>query len=147
MSDWFDTLTKTLAHNTLSRRQAIGRIFGATAGIVLASWFPGQASASSEQNYHCSPFGSCNGSYVNCGSNKYNNCYCFQQMSTFSGVCACNSSCSSTTSCTATAQCPAGYACITNTGCTCTSGVCIHKCTQTCKLDSRGTGRTAVATY
>ena len=148
MSNWFEDLTKTLANETLPRRQAIRRISGTVAGFVLASWLPGQAFASSNQNHHCGPpVGSCMGTFPSCGINKYNNCYCFQKMGTpFGGVCGCNSYCSSLPFCTANAQCPKGYGCVTNTGCACTGGICILKCTRTCQFPSNGAGRTAVAT-
>lgn len=147
MSNWFEDLTKTLADEALPRRQAIRRISGTVAGIVLASWLPEQASAASMGKHSCMQTGSCNGIFENCGINKYNNCYCFQKMGTnYKGVCGCNSYCSSLPSCATNAQCPTGYACVTNTGCTCTGGICVPKCTQTCQLTPNGTGRTAAVT-
>ena len=148
MSNWFENLTKTLADQALPRRQAIRRISGTVAGVVLAFWLPDQAFASNEQNHSCPFPGSCSGIPPgNCGLNKYNNCYCFQKMGTsFKPVCGCNSYCSTLTSCAANTQCPSGYVCITNDGCGCTTGVCILKCTRTCQLDSNRTGRTAAST-
>lgn len=149
MPNWFEDLTKTLANDTLPRRQAIRRISGVAAGIVLAVWFPEQTFAASMGKYSCKNPLSCSGQpALNCGVNKYNNCYCFQHMGTNSkGVCGCNIYCASATSCTATAQCATGYVCVTNTGCTCTGGVCVPKCTKTCQLDSSRTGRTAAEAF
>lgn len=143
MANWFEDLTKTLADDKLRRRQAILRISGIVAGAALASWLPGEVFAASEQRHRCSPPGSCSGPTYNCGINKYNSCYCFQKLGTIKGVCGCNNYCASLKSCNSQAQCPLGYACIINSGCSCTSGVCIKKCTRTCQPDSSRSGRTA----
>jgi len=145
MADWFGDLTKLLADSTLPRRQAIRRISGAVAGIALASWLPEQAFAASEQRHHCGYPGTCSSTTVQCGFNKYNNCFCLQRLDNGKGVCCCNTYCSSAPPCTRSAQCGKGYACITNTGCGCTTGVCLQKCTHTCQLGSGRSGRTAAA--
>ena len=149
MSNWFEDLTKTLAEDTLPRRQAIRRISGTVAGFVLASWLPEQAYAAGMGKHSCKNTLSCSGQPAqNCGVNKYNNCFCFQKIGTSNkGVCGCNSYCSSLQVCSSQSGCPTGYACITSTGCSCAGGVCILKCTKTCQLDSNLTGRTAADAF
>ena len=149
MANWFENITKTLADEALPRRQAIRRISGTVAGIVLSLWLPEQAFASSNhQNHRCNNAGSCSGLGPGlCGVNKYNNCYCFQKLGfKYRGVCGCNSYCASIPACSSQSGCPSGYACITNTGCNCSGGVCVPKCTKTCQLASNQAGRTAAST-
>src|SRR5579872_6973501 len=142
MANWFENMTKTLAGEALPRRQAIWRISGTVVGAVLAAWLPGQASATTI-THRCRNAGSCSGIPPGpCGTNIYNNCYCFQTLGyNFRGGCGCNQYCSSLQACSSQSDCPSGYACLTNNGCSCTGGVCILKCTQTCQLDSNQTGR------
>lgn len=150
MTEWFNDLTKTLADETLSRRQAALRFAGILAGGVLAFWLPGQVFAQSENMDTCSPPGTCSTSYPSCGHNKYGNCYCFQNFRTGKGVCACNAFCSCDSDnkqqcgCSRQSDCGKGYVCVTNTGCGCLEmTVCLQKCTRTCQLSANRTGRTA----
>ena len=149
MTEWFSDLTKTLANETLSRRQATLRFAGILAGGALAFWLPGQVFAQSENTDICSPVGTCSTSYSNCGNNQYHNCYCFQHIRTGKGVCACNGFCNCDTEstqpcfCDKQTDCGKGYVCVTNTGCGCTTGICVQKCTKTCQLQGNRTGRTA----
>jgi len=147
MTEWFSDLTKTLADETLSRRQAVRNIAGALAGGALAFWLPGQVFADSARKDYCKHPGTCSTSFHPCGPNP--NCYCFQQIGTLKGVCACNGYCNcgsdSTQPCLCSKQsdCGRGYFCITNTGCGCSTGICIQKCTKTCQLQPNHSGRTA----
>jgi hypothetical protein len=152
MADWFEEVTKTLADDKLSRRQAIWRTLGIIAGAALASVTQGTGEAFALAPRHtlgqkcscnnCSNPGTCSTAFPNCGSNQYNNCYCFQDING-SPVCGCNSYCASSPPCSTDADCATGYVCITNTGCGCTTGVCVPICNQTCQLSSDRAGRTA----
>lgn len=148
MANWFETVTKTLADDKLSRRQAMKKAAGITAAVAMAAAIPaGEAFAAVTPDHHkCSNPGTCStGGFTNC-QKKLNpglNCYCFEHIGKTTGVCGCNSYCSSLTTCTSQSQCGTGYACISNTGCGCTTGVCIPKCNSTCVLASNGAGRTA----
>jgi len=142
MANWFETVTKTLADDKLSRRSAMKKAAGAVAAVALAAIIPGEAFASTD--VACTP-GSCStGGFTNCGKQGNPNCYCFQKLTKkgVHGVCGCNSYCSSLTPCSSQ-TCGKGYACITNTGCGCTTGLCIQRCTKTCVLASDRSGRTA----
>lgn len=144
MANWFESVTKTLADGKLSRRGAMKTAAGITAAAALASLIPGQAFAASlgAGKNACSSPGSCSTPFSNCRTNP--NCYCFTHFNTKrNGVCGCNTYCSSAQTCANQAGCPTGYFCITSTGCGCTTGVCVHKCNNTCVLDSSRSGRTA----
>jgi hypothetical protein len=138
MANWFDTVTKTLADEKLSRRQAITKAAGAVAAVALASVIPGEAFASS--NVACSP-GTCSTGFPACGNNTA--CFCFQKIKGGKGACGCNSYCASIAPCTSQKNCSKGTVCITNTGCGCSTGVCIPKCTKTCHFPLTHSGRTA----
>jgi hypothetical protein len=45
MANWFEDLTKTIADEKLTRRQAVRRMVGVVAGATLATWLPEQALA------------------------------------------------------------------------------------------------------
>ncbi len=45
MANWLEDLTKMVADDKLTRRQAVGRIAGVVAGATLATWLPEQAQA------------------------------------------------------------------------------------------------------
>ena len=149
MANWFETVTKTLADDKLSRRQAMKKAAGVTAAVALAAVVPaGEAFAATPDagKYSCKNPLTCSSSNTkNCDFGKFgnSNCYCFQHIGKTTGVCGCNSYCSSLTTCASQSDCGAGYSCISNTGCGCTTGVCIPKCTKTCILASNGAGRTA----
>jgi hypothetical protein len=153
MTDWFNNLTKSLADETLPRRQAIRRIAGLLAGGVLASGVPGQVFAqdTSKHRHTCQNPGTCsNTTFPQCGHNEYGNCYCFQRIGTQKGVCACNTYCNCDSQdgrcfgfCTKQSDCGRGFVCISNTGCGCTTGFCVQLCTKTCQLQANRTGRTA----
>ena len=145
MANWFDDLTKTLADASLTRRQALKHIAGTATAVVLAFWLPEQALAANQPNHHCTLGGGCMGSFLYCGHNKYENCYCMNQMGRNYGVCVCNTYCASAPPCSHSSQCGIGYACVTNNGCGCTIGFCMQKCTKTCQLDSQRAGRTAAS--
>ena len=141
MANWFETVTKTLADDKLSRRSAMKKAAGAVAAVALASIIPGEAFAASD-NTTCTPGNCSQGGFTNCGVNS--NCYCFQKLTPrgVRGVCGCNTYCASAQPCSGQ-TCPKGYVCITNTGCGCTTGLCVHKCNKTCVLSSDRAGRTA----
>src|SRR5579863_4457554 len=106
MPQWFEDLTKTLADEKLTRRQSIRRVAGVIASVAFASFIsnnPVLASVglrvrrgvSTCSGDNCTNPGTCsNGNFPNCGSNQYNNCYCFQDMNG-SAVCGCNTYCAS----------------------------------------------------
>ena len=148
MTNWFESITKTLADDKLSRRQMMTKVAGFTAAAALAALIPADEAfaAISDRGHQCKYTSCCTCvDSPNCELKKYGNynCYCFQKLGSTSGVCACNSYCSSITSCTNQANCPTGFACVTNTACGCTQGFCIQKCNSTCTLGSNGAGRTA----
>ncbi len=152
MTDWFNDLTKTLADEALSRRQAVRRIAGMLAGGAIAFWLPDQvfADSASKHSHVCKHPGTCSTNYPNCGHNQYGNCYCFQSVGTGKGVCACNGYCACDSGgrqqcgCSRQSDCGKGYACVTNTGCGCTEmTICLQLCTKTCQLDANRSGRTA----
>lgn len=148
MANWFETVTKTLADDKLSRRQAMKKAAGVTAAVAMASLVPaGEAfAATPDRGHKCSNPGTCSGTaFTNCQKklNPQLNCYCFQKIGSTNGVCGCNSFCSSLTACSSQSGCPSGFACISNNGCGCTTGVCIAKCNSTCVLQQNGAGRTA----
>ena len=149
MANWFDTVTKTLADDKLSRRKAMRKAAGAAAGIALAALIPGEAFAASPDT--CSPAGNCTIGFTNCGSNVNQNCFCFSKRKTGGlGRCGCNEFCSQAQSCQHSTDCPTGFFCSFFNGCTgCSgpgpgvSGICIHHCTKTCALASGHAGATA----
>ncbi len=148
MANWFETITKTLADDKLSRRQAMKKAAGITAAVAMAAAIPaGEAfAATPDRGFSCkNPLTCSNSNTKNCDFGKFanTNCYCFQHIGKTTGVCGCNSYCASLTTCTSQAGCGTGYSCISNTGCGCTTGYCIPKCTKTCVLASNGAGRTA----
>lgn len=147
MANWFETITKTLADDKLSRRQAMKKAAGITAAVAMAAAIPaGEAFAATPDTEKCANPGTCSGaSFHNCKIKKYNNtnCYCFEKIGTSNGVCGCNSYCASQPVCSSQSGCASGYACISNTGCGCTTGLCVQKCNSTCILASNGAGRTA----
>ena len=142
MANWFETVTKTLADDKLSRRSAMKKAAGAVAAVALASIIPGEAFAATDAA--CVP-GTCSGgSFTNCGKQGNPNCYCFEKLTSkgTKGVCGCNTYCASAPPCSGQ-TCGKGYVCITSTGCGCTTGLCVQKCTKTCVLASDRAGRTA----
>jgi hypothetical protein len=148
MANWFETITKTLADDKLSRRQAMKKAAGITAAVAMAAAIPaGEAFAATPDTlkYSCKNPGTCSSTFNNCRLNEFGNtnCYCFEHIGKTTGVCGCNSYCSSLTACASQSDCGTGYSCISNTGCGCTTGLCIPKCTKTCVLASNGAGRTA----
>lgn len=148
MANWFETITKTLADDKLSRRQAMKKAAGITAAVAMAAAIPaGEAFAATPDHgmWYCPTPGTCSTPFNNCDKkrNPQLNCYCFQHYGKTTGVCGCNTYCSSAQVCSSQSQCASGYACIGNTGCGCTSGVCVQKCNSTCVLSSNGAGRTA----
>lgn len=151
MANWFETVTKTLGDDKLSRRQAMKKVAGVTAAVALAAVIPaGEAfAATPDKKKHgnfCKNPGTCSGSPFNNCETKKNpglNCYCFQRIGKTSGACGCNSYCSSLTACSSQSGCSKGMSCVSNNGCGCTTGVCIQNCTKTCVLASNGAGRTA----
>src|SRR5258708_37031773 len=96
MANWFEDLSRTLADDTLSRRQVVRRIAGTVVGVAFAFWFPEQALANHHQ---CSNPGNACGvpEFTNCENNPH--CFCFQRIDHGSGkgVCGCsaNPDCSS----------------------------------------------------
>lgn len=152
MTEQFENLTRSLAHDSLSCRDVMRTVAGALVGMTLASWFPGKVLAESELTHTCQHYGTCsNVGFPNCELNRYHNlnCYCFQQIGTNRGVCCCSTYCNCNSSstqpcqCSSQSDCPSGYFCITNTGCGCTTGMCLQKCNSTCKLSGKPGGRTA----
>lgn len=150
MANWFDDLTKTMADDKLSRRQAMVRIVGVAAGTAIAVWLPDQALAKHVPWKKQCPMGGCGCTcgFVNCTGNPNTNCYCFESIEG-KGACACNGYCSQLSKCPSTSHCQKGYVCITNNGCTgCSSsyGICIQKCAgkyKNCKLGNSHAGLTA----
>ncbi len=148
MANWFETITKTLADDKLSRRSAMKKAAGVTAAAALAAVIPaGEAfAATPDKGHSCKNPGTCSGPpFSNCGLKKWNNtnCYCFEKIGSTAGSCGCNTYCASAPPCSSQSNCASGYVCISNTGCGCTTGVCVQKCTKTCVLASNGAGRTA----
>jgi len=147
MANWFETVTKTLADDKLSRRQAMKKAAGITAAVAMAAAIPaGEAFAATPDSEKCNNPGTCSGGgFRNCKLKKYGNtnCYCFEKIGTTSGVCGCNSYCASQPTCVSQSGCASGYTCISNTGCGCTTGLCVQKCNSTCILADNGAGRTA----
>ena len=150
MSDWFKEVTKTLADGTLTRRQALRRIAGSTAGAALVLCLPGSVLAQSKEPHTCTNRGCLPGcchkwsDYTNCGTNQ--NCYCFSTFTAdgFKGACGCNFRCYTPTAtpCSHKSHCPKGYFCAFGTVCGC-PGLCVQYCTKTCHLDANRAGRTA----
>src|SRR5579859_3403586 len=101
MANWFESITKTMADDKLSRRQAMKKAVGVTAAAALASLIPmGDAfAATSDRGGHYCKYPSCCScvDFPNCQLKKYGNtnCYCFQKLGSTTGVCACNSYCPS----------------------------------------------------
>jgi hypothetical protein len=147
MANWFETVTKTLGDEKLSRRKAMKTAVGVAAAAALAAVIPGEAFAAEKKKHHknhhaCKNPGNCNGSpFNNCGTNP--NCYCFENYGSTKGTCGCNSYCASIAPCTKNSDCGKGNVCIGSTGCGCTSGFCIPVCNKTCVLDANRSGRTA----
>jgi hypothetical protein len=131
MAHWLEDLTKTIADDKLTRRQAVRRMVGALAGATLASWLPEQALAKHiPWKKQCKYGSNCSACCVNCNGNSNTNCYCFTEVGDIP-VCGCNSYCSQTPTCTSSANCKKGFVCITANGCTgcgTSYGVCIAKC-------------------
>ncbi|MEO8970986.1 MAG: hypothetical protein ABI406_05210 [Ktedonobacteraceae bacterium] len=146
MANWFETITKTLADDKLSRRQAMKKAAGITAAVAMAAAIPAGEAFAASPDKKCPAPGTCSGgAFVNCEKKKNPglNCFCFEKIGTTSGVCGCNTFCASAPVCTSQAGCASGFSCISNTGCGCTTGLCVQKCTSTCVLSSNGAGRTA----
>lgn len=148
MAHWFEDLTKTMAHDKLSRRQVVGRIAGVVAGATIATWLPDQALAKHIPWKKQCPNGSnCNTPPTHCNGNPNTNCFC-STSTEGNPVCICNSYCSQLPVCSNSGQCKKGFICITENGCTgCgdSYGVCIAKCKgkhKNCQLGS-GHGLTA----
>lgn len=146
MSDWFHDITKTLADNTLSRREAVKKIAVTIAGTALASWFPGIALARSQFGKcpDCIPNGCNSCSCFTGGCSHNNNCLClFKLDSQEEWLCGCIEYCASAKPCTRQSDCGKGSFCSTNNGCACPpNGICVQKCTKTCHLAAEGVGRT-----
>jgi len=141
MANWFESVTKTLADDKLSRRSAFRKAAGTVAGVALASLVPGSALANSDAG-KCKTHGSCStGGYTNC-LKKNTNCFCFQSTEG-KAVCGCNTYCASAPPCSNSKACGAGKFCLTNSGCGCSTGLCVQKCNKTCILKSDRAGRTA----
>jgi hypothetical protein len=149
MANWFEDLTKTVADDRLSRRQAMRRIAGGVAGVALASWLPEQALAQNlPWKKQCPIGGSCEGSFVNCNGNPNPNCICFTSTEG-TPACGCNSYCSQLPNCSSSSQCKRGYVCITANGCTgCGTlfAVCMAKCKGKHKNCQLGSGHGVTAT-
>src|SRR5712675_1876717 len=94
MAYWFEDLTKTMADDRLSRRQAIRRVAGGVTGMALASWLPGQVLAKDiPWNKQCPGHTDCRSS-PNCNGNPNTNCFCFSHITGKKDVCGCDSFCS-----------------------------------------------------
>ncbi len=148
MANWLEDLTKMVADDKLTRRQAVGRIAGVVAGATLATWLPEQAQATNlPWKKQCSLGGTCDIGFPGCDGNPNPNCWCFTSTEG-TPACGCNSYCSQTPNCSISSQCKKGYVCITANGCTgCGTlfGVCIAKCKskhKNCQLGN-GHGMTA----
>jgi len=145
MANWFETVTKTLADDKLSRRKALRKAAGAAAGIALAALIPGEAFAASPDN--CSPAGNCSIGFPTCGHNQFGNCNCYTKhgVGIRASGCGCNVFCSQIQNCTRDHDCPAGSFCAFSSGCDCTgtTGFCIPHCTRTCQLGAEHTGATS----
>ncbi len=150
MAHWFENLTKTVADEKLSRRQAVGRIAGVVAGATLAAWLPEQVLAKDIRWKKMCPHGGCGCTcgFTNCDGNPNTNCFCFQDINGMGG-CGCNTYCSQVKSCTQSMHCPRGTFCAINNGCDgCGSsiGVCLVKCAgknKNCQLSGTHSGATA----
>ncbi len=134
MANWFDEITRTMADDKLSRRQALGRVAGSLAGVALASWIPGQAlakSTSAAKSGACHNPATCGGTFSPCGHNK--NCFCFLN-SKGSGTCGCivNICNNKEKTCKSDSDCPSGSFCAMKTCCP-HKNVCLPKCGKTCK--------------
>jgi hypothetical protein len=144
MANWFETVTKTLADDKLSRRKAMRKAAGAAAGIALAAFIPGEAFAASDT---CTPPGNCSIGFATCGHNINGNCNCYTKHGTGirASQCGCNVFCSQIQTCTNSHGCPAGSFCAFFSGCDCTgtTGYCVPKCTHTCILGADHTGATS----
>ncbi len=148
MANWFESITKTLADDKLSRRLAVRKVAGVTTAAALAALIPAGAAFAAipdKGGHYCKYPGTCSSIFVNCQTKKYgnSNCYCFEKIGTITGVCACNTYCASAPICSSQSGCASGYACTSNDGCGCTTGLCLQKCTKTCTLASNGAGRAA----
>lgn len=144
MNSWFDELTKFLANDKLSRRQIMRRAAGTVAGVLLTSVLPGQVLALGQHpsKHTCqNPF-TCNGNYYLCGSNEYADCYCFTNPAG-TGTCGCDTYCQNTKPCLQNTDCSKRHFCAIGTCCPGDMGVCLPKCTKTCRLDANGVGMTA----
>ncbi|HZU70297.1 MAG TPA: hypothetical protein VFA09_23710 [Ktedonobacteraceae bacterium] len=146
MANWFETVTKTLADDKISRRTALRRVGGTVAGVAAASALPGLALA--KKNSCAGGGGTCSNPsrFTNCQGNPNTNCYCFTELGG-KAVCGCNSYCSQVPTCSSSQKCPKGSVCIVSTGCNCSSsqGVCVPACkkkNKNCQLGS-GHGSTA----
>src|SRR5258708_423327 len=82
MANWLEDLTKTMANDKLSRRQAIGSIAGVVAGATIITWLPDQVLAKHVPWKKQCPNGGCNCTcgFENCFGNPNTNCYCFQSI-------------------------------------------------------------------
>jgi hypothetical protein len=134
MANWFEDVTKNVADEKLSRRQAIRRAASSIAGLALASWIPGQALAKSHpysKSGACNNPATCGGTFSPCGHNK--NCFCFLN-SQGKGTCGCivNICNNSEKACHTDKDCPGGSFCATQTCCP-HKNVCLPKCGKTCK--------------
>ncbi len=63
MTNWFESITKTLGDDKLSRRQMVKKAAGITATAALASLLPtGEAlAATPDRGHHCKYPGNCSG--------------------------------------------------------------------------------------
>ncbi len=131
MANWFEDLTKTVADEKLSRRQAVGRIAGVVAGGTIVAWLPEQALAKNiPWKKQCLNGSNCDVPPMNCNGNPNTNCCCMTEISD-TPVCGCNIYCSQSTPCTSSSNCKRGYVCVTATpctGCGTSYGVCVPKC-------------------
>ncbi|HJT58101.1 MAG TPA: hypothetical protein VJ761_16470 [Ktedonobacteraceae bacterium] len=151
MANWLEDLTKTIADDKLTRRQAVRRIVGVVAGATLATWLPEQALAQNiPWKKQCTMGGNCDYTFFNC-NNPNPNCICFTGApGAPAAFCGCNTYCSQLSTCKIQSHCPRGTICSIENGCdncgtTTSPAVCIPACKgkhKNCTLGS-GHGMTA----
>ena len=90
MANWFETITKTLADDRLSRRQAVKKAAGVTAATVVAAIIPtsNAFTAIFDSGHTCKRYGNCSSDFMGCEYRKYHNpaCICFQKLGSNSGA-------------------------------------------------------------
>jgi hypothetical protein len=146
MNDWFDDITRTLADDTLSRRQIVRKVASTMAGVALAAFLPADVLA--KRKHGRCPYvdktgvggPTCFAGEPGCSGNQ--NCYSFMDISLKADWCGCNEYCSTAKPCTSDKTCAKGYFCSGCTGCG-QAGICVQCCNKTCTLSSSHAGRTA----